>query len=115
MSAHTPGPWHQLSDGFIYAKDGVRVADPSPWSPIHKARPDIEIKANTRLIEAAPGLLQAMQEVAATEMFLPDHPRRQAAYKACRAAIENALSAPPDPAAASLPAAGGDFFNEVTP
>lgn len=26
-----------------------------------------------------------------------------------------ALSAPPDPAAASLPAAGGAFFNEVTP
>lgn len=114
MSAHTPGPWHQLADGFIYAKDGVRVADPAPWSPLHKARTEEEIRANARLIEAAPGLLQAMQEVAATEMFLSDHPRRQAAYKACRAAIEKALSASPDPAAASLPAAGGAFSTEAT-
>lgn len=56
---HTPGPWRILADGFIYAKDGGRVADPAPWSPLHKARTDEEIRANTRLIEVAPELLEA--------------------------------------------------------
>lgn len=57
---HTPGPWRLLSDGFIYAKDGGRVADPSPWSPLHRARTDETINANARLIEAAPELLDAL-------------------------------------------------------
>lgn len=57
---HTPGPWHQLADGFIYAKDGGRVADPKPWSPAHKARTDETVKANARLIAAAPDLLDAL-------------------------------------------------------
>ncbi len=57
---HTPGPWHQLADGFIYAKDGGRVADAAPWSPAHKARTDETVKANARLIEAAPELLDAL-------------------------------------------------------
>ena len=41
--------------------------------------------ANARLIAAAPQLLEALKAVTATEMFLPDHPQRQAAYKAARA------------------------------
>ena len=46
--------------------------------------------ANARLIAAAPQLLEALKAVTATEMFLPDHPQRQAAYKAARAAIYKA-------------------------
>mgnify|MGYP001225580036 FL=1 len=35
-------------------------------------------------------LLEALTDVTSTEMFLPDHPQRQAAYKAARAAIAKA-------------------------
>jgi hypothetical protein len=47
-------------------------------------------KADARLIAAAPELLEALKAVTSTEMFLPDHPQRQAAYKAARAAISKA-------------------------
>jgi hypothetical protein len=50
--------------------------------------PDQE--ANARLIAAAPELLEALKEVARTEMFLPDHPQRFAAYKNARDAIAKA-------------------------
>ena len=46
--------------------------------------------ANARLIAAAPELLEALKAVTATEMFMPDHPQRQAAYKTARAAIAKA-------------------------
>lgn len=48
-------------------------------------------------------------------MLSPDVARKIAADLAGTAAVIETLSAPPDPAAASLPAAGGAFFNEVTP
>ena len=49
-----------------------------------------QARANARLIAAAPQLLKALKAVTATEMFMPDHPQRQAAYKTARAAIAKA-------------------------
>ena len=45
----------------------------------------------------------------------PDVARKIAADLAGTAAVIESLSSPPDPTAASLPAAGGDFSSEVTP
>lgn len=45
----------------------------------------------------------------------PDQARQLAAELIASANKIAPLSAPPDPAAASLPAAGGAFSNEVTP
>ena len=46
-------------------------------------------------LAVAGDLLKALKAVEATEMFLPDHPQRQAAYKTARAAIAKATQQPP--------------------
>ena len=48
-------------------------------------------------LAVADDLLKALKAVEATEMFLPDHPQRQAAYKTARAAIAKATQQPPTP------------------
>ena len=60
---HTPGPWHAMIDGFVYAQGGERIADAAPWAPIAKNRKEVEINANARLIAAAPDLLAVLQEL----------------------------------------------------
>ena len=77
--AHTPGPWAVETFGAAYevaAEDRlVSIAS---------------IAANANLIAAAPDLIEALRAAVATELFLPDHPQRQAAYKNARAAIAKA-------------------------
>lgn len=60
---HTPGPWEfeeRHSSGFpllcLYAADNK--------NPFHGARSDAEKNANTRLIAAAPELLEALRDTA---------------------------------------------------
>lgn len=60
MSAHTPGPWHDVGFGWISAGDDV---EPERGSTI--ARYDWETPsgiANARLIAAAPDLLEALHQ-----------------------------------------------------
>lgn len=51
-----------------------------------------ELKAE-RALKA--DLIEALRAVVATEMFLPDHPQRQAAYRNARAAIAKATGGQP--------------------
>lgn len=114
MSAHTPGPWY-------VCPSGLTVADKRVWFDEHGARhgetPNMVITAMTpadaRLIAAAPEALAAASAAAGLlEEIAPYHPQTAA----LRAAIDKALSpTPPDPTAASLPAAGGAFSTEGTP
>lgn len=100
---HTPGPW-LAQDGDHFEADCVIITQArleESKGPIAQLDTDFnepvgeEQRANARLIAAAPELLGALQAVAATEMFLPDHPRRQAAYQAARAAIATATGTTP--------------------
>ena len=90
---HTPGPWRVEADKVeVGAEGGFRPFGAcgccdSPWM---NADDQAVAKADARLIAAAPELLEALKAVTSTEMFLPDHPQRHAAYKAARAAIANA-------------------------
>lgn len=88
---HTPGPWHTSDAGnglIIYGESGWAVADAKVF---HSKQTLKEGVANARLIASAPELLKAAQEMVRTELFLPDHPQRQAAYAATRAAINKAI------------------------
>ena len=60
---HTPGPWHVVtidgSIGSVEAEDGSAVAQAQPRGTLRN--PDHnERRANTRLIAAAPELLEAL-------------------------------------------------------
>ncbi len=106
-AAHTPGPWllttvptsagscHKIGPfpprrpggaptfACVYA-DGIRIG-------IDDRMPNaIELAANASLIAAAPDLIEALRAVVATEIYLPDHPQRQAAYRNARDAIAKA-------------------------
>lgn len=61
----TPGPWHAMIDGFVYAQGGERIADAAPWASIAKNRKEVERTANASLIAAAPDLLVALEEMTA--------------------------------------------------
>jgi len=79
---HTPGPWFQSDeDNQIRAntEDGHTTIC-EMWST----------DSDARLIAAAPELLQALEEVCRTELYLQDHPKKIAAQKQARAAIANA-------------------------
>jgi len=56
---HTSGPWI-ADDGFIYDAEHRRIADAAPWSPMFRERDDDVVRANARLIAAAPELLDAL-------------------------------------------------------
>ena len=101
-AAHTRGPWYALDlrvEGkfkniSIRHKTGD-VAHPlvAVASVDGRYPDDCELgssSANACLIAAAPDLIEALRAVVATEMFLPDHPQRQAAYRNARAAITKA-------------------------
>ena len=84
MSKPTPAPWMIAEDGCITVRDGnnypevARVYD-APF-------PEMEVKANARLIAAAPDLLEAIQGLLNALPSATTHP----AIKAARAAIAKA-------------------------
>ena len=90
-AAHTPGPWNcNRSSASGY---DIVCSENSPTDVCVISRRDKttgEIDANARLIAAAPDLIEALRAVVATEIYLPDHPQRQAAYRNARAAIAKA-------------------------
>lgn len=71
MSAHTPGPWsyaelaNKRSDGYIRA-ESVRQFEgaekPIAIAKVCTVAPRDQVRANTRLIAAAPDLLAACQD-----------------------------------------------------
>lgn len=69
MSAHTPGPWlTEFSEAYVVRaqQDGGRVAIIANLRGPHGMggrRSSAEVAANTRLISAAPDLLEALQEL----------------------------------------------------
>ena len=69
---HTPGPWHISSDDplAVRAEDG----DGDDWEVANAVDycgfPEIQSKANARLIAAAPDLLAALERLAESPMFL---------------------------------------------
>ena len=98
---HTPGPWEasiqRSKDGRDLGWIVEHVNGRIGWASLAYAHTNKEAdeadparEANARLIAAAPELLEALKAVTSTEMFLPDHPQRQASYKAARAAIAKA-------------------------
>ena len=90
-AAHTPGPWNcNRSSASGY---DIVCSENSPTDVCVISRRDKttgEIDANARLIASAPDLIEALRAVVATEIYLPDHPQRQAAYRNARAAIAKA-------------------------
>jgi len=59
MSKHTPGPWTVVADGpWVCGKDGFTVALVQTSAPASET-----LKANARLIAAAPELLAAARAV----------------------------------------------------
>lgn len=62
-TTHTPGPWHiglRQAEKIIYDKTGWAVAN----ATVYHGKEDAEqVKANARLIAAAPDMLAALQEV----------------------------------------------------
>lgn len=93
---HTPGPWSwadvpgagiQIRGPY---KDSTRLLFSDIWRQFPEPKWDAEMLKNAQLATCAPELLKAVQEMVRTEMFLPVHPQRQAAYDAARAAINQA-------------------------
>ena len=75
---HTPGPWVEKNRKLI-AKDGKSVG-----AAIYGTRPYPECNANSRLIAAAPDLLEALKAVLAVA------DRKTDEFDAARAAIKKA-------------------------
>jgi hypothetical protein len=60
---HTPGPWHHIGDGMVYAEpsfDDVEARFICDTDTGQLARVSDEDKANAQLIAAAPDLLEAL-------------------------------------------------------
>jgi len=82
MTKHTQGPWHVAAGTGIYDRHNRLIA------AIHSPLPQ-PCEANARLIAAAPDLLEALEEAAAS---LEDAGKREAAGMA-RVAIAKATDA----------------------
>ena len=88
---HTPGPWETLPDGdtfFIRVSDKAKPIAKLTWACIRRA----ELKANARLIAAAPELLEALEDALACLERLED---KDGAYRVtciqqCKQAIAKA-------------------------
>jgi hypothetical protein len=87
MSAHTPGPWivvHELRDSDEAVADLVNQT----WVIPERGSRLGDCYADARLIAAAPGLLEALQDM------VSDHPTQSAAtLQFARAAIKKATEA----------------------
>lgn len=88
-AAHTPGPWSVRPSSN--AENGAAwrdiVSDGQAFGPSYVGE---ALERDAYLIAAAPDLIEALRAVVAMEMMLPDHPKRQAAYRNARAAIAKA-------------------------
>ena len=109
MSAHTPGPWRYidrqvLEDGGIYPmhivggdfESQICPIESPMWAEVAHKQPDLYpiqavTQANTRLIAAAPAMLEALETLVYTledEVF--EHDDQKAAMTKARAAIRAA-------------------------
>ena len=95
-AAHTPAPW-LIEWNAAQGGEGHYITDSKDMGELSRIAAvlfhddaDGETRANAHLIAAATDLVEALRAVVATEMFLPDHPQRQAAYRNARAAIAKA-------------------------
>ena len=74
MTEHTPGPWHVVEDASDFEASGIKQAYPVVYIIPAKKRSSAitelmgantgnleEIRANARLIAAAPALLEALE------------------------------------------------------
>jgi hypothetical protein len=93
MSRHnfSAGPWRILKH-----EDALFIV-PSGNSPVvcdirlkNAERNISESLALGNLVVASPDMFAALEAVTATEMFLPDHPQRQAAFKLARDVLAKA-------------------------
>ena len=76
---HTPGPWEADSDGLIYPEQvSEAVARGEEADPhicrVNSARDD-EFETNTRIIAAAPMLLEALRQATAALATIASHTR----------------------------------------
>lgn len=63
---HTPGPWYAVGSWVEHENDKVADicnCDPESMGQEHLGRSDAEIRANARLIAAAPDLLAACEAI----------------------------------------------------
>lgn len=101
MSKHTPGPWVVLNTHDIFTNIGAENADGDcapyndGWHVADCGSDDLnidEIRANARLIAAAPNLLAALQEVVAeADAYEAKHgPMHRPWVRIARAAIAKA-------------------------
>jgi len=66
MEKYTPGQWYQVGAWVEHEDDDVAdicSCDPATIGQEHIGRSDSEMKANARLIAAAPDLLEALQNM----------------------------------------------------
>lgn len=94
---HTPGPWNYLDFGFnegnevIYGRETTQrpIAEAIHW--LDQSESHAQVKANARLIAAAPELLEAL--LALDDLrgaWSPPDDVIKAAWSKCRAAIAKA-------------------------
>lgn len=101
MSAHTPGPW-LIREGDEWTHDVVTLegvnteGDPMYWTVASANGRRDEVKANVRLIAAAPDLLEALKLCAAVCAGETSYKRGLVeALEAARAALTKAEGAKP--------------------
>jgi hypothetical protein len=73
MSKHTPGPWFAVGAQVEIEDDSVPdicTCDPQVMRQSHLDWHPRTVEANARLIAAAPDLLEALERVKATGVFL---------------------------------------------
>jgi len=73
MSKHTPGPWFAVGAQVEIEDDSVPdicTCDPQMMRQSHLDWHPRTVEANARLIAAAPELLEALERVKATGVFL---------------------------------------------
>jgi hypothetical protein len=66
---HTPGPW-VFDEDECSAIPALHLYCADSKNPFHGSRSEEELKANARLIAAAPELLEALKEAIETIKFL---------------------------------------------
>jgi hypothetical protein len=97
QAGHTPGPWHvRTLDGSIGTVDAndITVAQAQEVSAADRNAGHSVRIANTRLIAAAPDLLEALTKIAAIEdlMYGGDWDEIEQARQIARAAISKATT-----------------------
>jgi hypothetical protein len=92
MSAHTPGPWHLLYEGVIENERGDVVLS-LPFESYREFNcQSIAVKANQRLIAAAPELLDALKEMVRMYEEVQPAGGYQGVYEMAQEAIDKATT-----------------------